>query len=178
MSFNSTTMYYMNAGITEFPVINQKCVEANLTGQLIATERMLFVVQNKLQGNGLIKGPQLNLEIGDFQFRGTIHCTGKCTLICTKNFDQNMFTRAGGGNFEIIIKAPAAKKEVAKVEELTNEMGNTSLNEPAPAAQPAQPPAAASSQEAKPALQLLLITQLLRYQMQSRPPPVLLQTRT
>lgn len=71
------------------------------SGQLIGTESATFSCDT-ITGKGLIKSPQIVLKAKLFAFKGTIECSGKCTITTSAPFDEKMFKRKGGGEFVII----------------------------------------------------------------------------
>lgn len=56
-----------------------------------------------IKGKGSIQSPQITIKAVEFAFRGTIVCSGKCTIITATPVDKKSFTRLGGGEFEFIV---------------------------------------------------------------------------
>lgn len=80
-------------------------------GELIGTETATLSCDT-FSGKGLLSSPQISIKTKIFAYTGTIECSGKCTIITSSPFDENMFKRSGEGEFVIIVvdpnQAPAA----------------------------------------------------------------------
>lgn len=81
-------------------------------GELTGTETATLACET-LSGKGLIKSPQISIKTKIFAFTGTIECTGTCTIMASKSFDESMFKRKGNGEFVIIIDEKADKKNTS-----------------------------------------------------------------
>ncbi|MBA2728359.1 MAG: hypothetical protein H0U49_09335 [Parachlamydiaceae bacterium] len=71
-------------------------------GELIGTESATLSCDT-LSGKGLLSSPQISIKTEVFAYTGKIDCSGKCTIIANRPFDDKMFKRSGGGEFVIII---------------------------------------------------------------------------
>lgn len=94
---------YHQGGIERGDAIVKECINAclYLTGGVEATKSIKFKAVEVFKGEGYLKAPEITLDVGEFQFTGTIHCTGKCLISSNKAFDASIFKRVGGGTFEI-----------------------------------------------------------------------------
>lgn len=90
------------------------------SGELIGTESA-YISCDTITGKGAIRSPQIQLEAAIFAFTGTIDCSGKCTIVTSKSFDERMFKRTGGGEFTVVIDENLGKRKSKEIaEELLN----------------------------------------------------------
>lgn len=139
------TAEYLETSVTRGDNIVKHCRNAHIfpTGRVEATESIKITATNVFKGEGILKAPRITLDVGEFKFTGTIHCTGKCLITSKKAFDASMFKREGGGNFEI--RMPS--QEVSTATQAASAVAAPHVAKPA-AVSVAKPPAA--SHEEKP----------------------------
>lgn len=82
----------------------------NNNGQLIGTHSA-HLLSHTLAGGGVIKSPEILIKTHVFAFTGVIDCSEKCLIIAKRAFDENLFTRKGGGEFTIVIDENLGKGE-------------------------------------------------------------------
>lgn len=78
-------------------------------GELIGSESANLSCDT-LSGKGLIQSPQITIQTETFAYKGTIDCSGICTIRSAQPFDEKMFTRKGAGKFIITIDPKLKKK--------------------------------------------------------------------
>ena len=93
---------FSNSGIMKSKSINLS-VGCNLEndGGLFGAESVNLCCDT-FSGKGLVKSPQIVIKTNNFNFTGEINCSGKCMIIATTYFDDQMFKRSGDGEFVIV----------------------------------------------------------------------------
>jgi hypothetical protein len=71
-------------------------------GQLLASETAKLGC-DVLAGTGLIRSPQITIKTSVFAYTGIIDCSGVCTIFTAQAFDDNMFSKVGGGEFIVVV---------------------------------------------------------------------------
>lgn len=65
-------------------------------------------------GKGELRAPEISIEADKFEFKGTIDCSGKCTITTKESVDESLFKRKGTGQFIINGKEVAVTAGKAK----------------------------------------------------------------
>lgn len=73
-----------------------------------AEKKMQLTCTNAFSGKGHLRAPEICIKAKKFNFTGTINCSQTCTIIVQEEFDRNMFTKAGKGQFIITVDPHAS----------------------------------------------------------------------
>lgn len=92
---------FNNSGTMRSKKANFMADVLNNTGTIEGSEYVLIKC-DKLTGNGLIKGPKMEITAVECDYEGVIDCSQECILITNTSNPEQKFRFIGGG--ELIIK--------------------------------------------------------------------------
>lgn len=90
---------YSNDGTMNGDHINLLVFETLSNNGTITSSEVTEIECGKLEGSGKIKGPKVEMRVGEFNFKGTIECDKECRIISKKPINKKLFKRSGKGKF-------------------------------------------------------------------------------
>jgi hypothetical protein len=126
---------FSNTGEMESPNLSMQIAGTLENDGVLIGNESAYLECETLTGTGYIIAPLVEIKANIFAYTGTIECEKQCVITTSQAFEEDMFTKAGEGEFIVIVDPEyKAKEEAAEAAEAAEADATVETENPSPEA--------------------------------------------